>query len=100
MGFQLDADAGFSTGDDTSHPQPVLSGLTPLVPVPEPSVSSDLGISPEMQAKLSVLTLTALVCELTTIGLNYVGSTTSSTLSIIPSHYFGKKNFSSSTRTE
>ncbi|RLL97432.1 hypothetical protein CFD26_105863 [Aspergillus turcosus] len=52
MGFQLDADAGFSTGDGTSHPQSVLSGLTPLVPVPGPSVSSDLGISPEMQAKL------------------------------------------------
>ncbi|KAF7125585.1 hypothetical protein CNMCM5793_001802 [Aspergillus hiratsukae] len=52
MGFQLDADAGFSMGGGAPQPQPALSGLTPLVPVAGPSVSSELGISPEMQAKL------------------------------------------------
>jgi hypothetical protein len=51
-GFQLDADAGFSTDDGTSQPQPLLHGLTPLVPAAGPSVSPELGISPEMQAKL------------------------------------------------
>ncbi|GIK07249.1 hypothetical protein Aspvir_002907 [Aspergillus viridinutans] len=51
-GLQLDTDAGFSTGDSTSQTQSLLSGLTPLVPPAGPPVSSELGISPEMQAKL------------------------------------------------
>jgi hypothetical protein len=51
-GFQLDADAGFSMGDNSSEPQSLFSGLTPPVPASGPSVSSELGISPEMQAKL------------------------------------------------
>ncbi|GFG20364.1 NADPH-dependent 1-acyldihydroxyacetone phosphate reductase [Aspergillus udagawae] len=51
-GFQLDADAGFSMGDNNPDPQSLFSGLTPLVPAAGPSVSSELGISPEMQAKL------------------------------------------------
>ncbi|GAQ11818.1 NADPH-dependent 1-acyldihydroxyacetone phosphate reductase [Aspergillus lentulus] len=51
-GFQMDADAGFATGGGTSQPQSLLAGLTPLDPAAGPSVSSELGISPEMQAKL------------------------------------------------
>lgn len=48
----MDADAGFATGGGTSQPQSLLAGLTPLDPAAGPSVSSELGISPEMQAKL------------------------------------------------
>ncbi|RHZ50509.1 transcription factor domain-containing protein [Aspergillus thermomutatus] len=51
-GFELDADAGFSTGDCTSQPMSLLSGLTPIVPTAGLSGSTELGISPEMQAKL------------------------------------------------